>query len=141
MKAQRTLNVRTNASRVNTRAVRAEHRDDPWASISHDVISRFLDVLMLEHALARKTRVAYRLDLHKLDCWMQLTHQRSSIAATSEDLQDYFDQHLSGSCSVGILRRARNSARRFYGFLLDCHYRDDDPMVLALAGRALEVAA
>lgn len=124
---------------------------DPWQGVSHDVISRFLDVLMTEHALARKTRVAYGVDLHKLDCWMQLTRRRTAIAATSEDLHDYFAQQLFARSSLWTLKRARNSARRFYAFLQDCHYRDDDPMpgkivvqpgsVDAYAEHGLEVAA
>jgi len=124
---------------------------DPWQGISHDVISRFLEVLMTEHALSRKTRVAYRVDLHKLDCWMQLTRRRTAIAATSEDLNDYFAQQLSARHSSWTLKRARNSARRFYAFLRECHYRDDDPMprrivaqpdsVDAYAEHGLEVAA
>lgn len=124
---------------------------DPWEGVSHDVISRFLDVLLTEHAFARKTRIAYGVDLHKLDSWMQQTRRRSAITANSEDLHDYFAWQLPATCSMWTIKRARNSARRFYGFLRDCHYRDDDPMArpavvrprsaAAHGGRDLEVAA
>jgi site-specific recombinase XerD len=111
---------------MNTR-LNAIH-GDPWDGVSHDVISRFLDVLTTEHALARKTRVAYRADLHKLDGWMQLTRRCTAVAASSDDLDAYFAQQLLTNCSQWAIKRARNSARRFYGFLRDCHYREDDPM-------------
>lgn len=124
---------------------------DPWATVSHDVISRFLDVLLTEHAFARKTRIAYGVDLHKLDGWMQRTRQRSAIAANMGDLHHYFAEHLPESCSLWTVKRARNSARRFYNFLRDSHYRDDNPMARAkavrprvassLAASGLEVAA
>lgn len=131
--------------------VREDRSADPWVGVSDDVISRFLDVLLTEHAFARKTRVAYGVDLHKLDCWMQQTRRRSAIGASSEDLHDYFAEQLRANCSVWTVKRARNSARRFYGFLRNCHYRDDDPMAtstvararaaVVLTARTLEVAA
>lgn len=121
-------------------------RADPWMEVSHDVISRFLDVLLIECGLAPKARVGYGRALHDLDRWMQRTHGCSAIGASLEALQQYFDEQAASSCSLWALKRAHHSARRFYAFLRECHYRDDDPMAASLAAavfvrRGIEFAA
>lgn len=111
-------------------------RVDPWVGISHDAIARFLDVLLIERGLGRKALTAYRVDLHKLDCWMKRVHGRSAIAARTEELQQYFAEQGAACCSLSARKRARTSARRFYEFLRESHFREDDPMVGSSASPA-----
>jgi len=109
---------------------------DPWTGVSSDVIGRFLDVQITKRSFARRTRAAYRIDLQRLDRWMQQTVQRTAITADVTDLRRYFSKYLPAGCSSWTVKRARSSARRFYAFLRDCHYRDDDPMA-CLTGASL----
>jgi len=109
---------------------------DPWVDVSADVICRFMDVLLTRHAFSHRTRTAYSADLQNLDHWMRRTRQRTAITATAEDLHEFFSEQASESTSRSQVRRFRSSARRFYRFLRDCHYRDDDPMATASSDRA-----
>ena len=87
---------------------------DPWTGISEDVIRRFFDVLCIERGLPKGQLSAYRADLYAFDRWLIEAKSKTLISATKQDVSEY----LEGSTT---------SIKAFYGFLVDCGCRDDDP--------------
>jgi site-specific recombinase XerD len=82
--------------------------------ICEDVIRRFFDVLCIERGMPKGMLSAYRADLFAFDCWLTQAKRKTLISATKPDVSDY-------------LTSSTASIEAFYGFLVNCGCRDDDP--------------
>jgi hypothetical protein len=100
---------------------------DLGARTADTVIERFLDYYWVKYGVSTQTLTAYREDLIALDCWMVLLKQKTLLSATAQDMRDYLDvKYRTG----GGTRRdppSLSCVKRFYSYLLEYGFRDDDP--------------
>ncbi len=101
---------------------------DLWALTSDTVIERFLDSYWIRYGVSPQTLHAYRDDLTALDRWMVLFKRKTLVGATANDIRDFL--HVKYSISGGFIQGdppSLSCVKRFYFYLLECRFRDDDP--------------
>ena len=93
------------------------------------LIERFIDSLWTECALSRNTLDAYRGDLQAYARWLG-GHDRSLVAATRADLQDYLVSRMDCGTRPRTVARLLSSIRRLYRYLLREEVVTEDPAAL-----------
>jgi len=102
---------------------------DPWQGSSHDLVQRFIDVLLVERRYSLYTCADYRTDLRRLDGWLQRFEACTLVSASDQHLIRYLGDWVRRRGSIRKLSRVLLSLRRFYEFLCESHVREDDPML------------
>jgi len=94
---------------------------------SATVIERFLDYYWIRHGVSNSTLEAYRNDLIALDHWMVRFRSTTLVNATEADIREF----ITAAWRVGAanLRElpSLSCVKRFYFYLLEGKFRDDDP--------------
>jgi integrase/recombinase XerD len=94
-------------------------------AISHSLIERFCDSLLIEDGLSKNTLLAYERDLKALEAWLT-NHKTDLETATATELQDYIAlRHLDSKATSS--NRRLTVLRRFYHYLIRESLRKDDP--------------
>jgi integrase/recombinase XerD len=91
------------------------------------VLQGFTDTLWLEDGLAKNSLAAYGRDLKALAQWLAV-HQSSLMQASADQLSAYMSERFAGSRATSSNRRL-SVLRRFYGYLVQRGWREDDPTV------------
>jgi site-specific recombinase XerD len=123
-----TTAIRLDAEQAADEVLRPRHEQhDFWEFISGTVIQRFLDYYWVKHGVSHDTLKAYRQDLIALDRWMLLFKHKTLVTATEADIRDFLDAKYRAS--GGRLRNlpSLSCVKRFYFYLLDGGFRQDDP--------------
>ncbi len=100
---------------------------DPWSSASGGVIERFLDSMWMRHGFSPPTLEAYRADLRSLDRWLLLMKQRTVVQAGEDDLREFLAVRMEGVAPRPKHPPSLSCIKRFYRFLVDGRFRNDDP--------------
>jgi site-specific recombinase XerD len=100
---------------------------DLWALTADTVIERFLDCYWVKYGVSKETLVAYHDDLIVLDRWMVLLKQKTLVSATAQDIRDFLDVKYRTGGGVQRDPPSLSCVKRFYFYLLECGFRDDDP--------------
>jgi site-specific recombinase XerD len=115
---------------MTTTAIRLDAPPDPrdfWEFISGTVIQRFLDYYWVKHGVSHDTLKAYRTDLIALDRWMLLFKHKTLVTATEGDIREFLDaKYRAGGGRLRALP-SLSCIKRFYFYLLEGGFRDDDP--------------
>jgi len=102
---------------------------DPWQGSSHDLVQRFIDVLIVQRRYSLYTCADYRADLRRLDGWLQRSEACTLASAGDQHLIRYLSDWVRRRGSTRKLSRVLLSLRRFYEFLCESHVRADNPML------------
>lgn len=81
-------------------------------------VQMFVDSLWLEKGLSKHSLSAYRSDLTLFAQWLQSTHQRNLIEASSADIQHYLACQLAQGHKARSLARLLSCLRSFYRYQL-----------------------
>lgn len=81
-------------------------------------VQMFVDSLWLEKGLSKHSLSAYRSDLILFAQWLQSTHQRNVIEASSADIQHYLAYQLAQGHKARSLARLLSCLRSFYRYQL-----------------------
>lgn len=100
---------------------------DLWALTSDTVIERFLDCYWVKYGVSKETLNAYHDDLVALDRWMVLLKQKTLVSATTQDIRDFLDVKYRTDGGIQRDPPSLSCVKRFYFYLLECGFRDDDP--------------
>ena len=100
---------------------------DPWSSASGGVIERFLDSMWVRHGFSPSTLGAYRADLRSLDRWLLIMKQRTVVQAVEDDLRQFLAVRMEGVPPKPKHPPSLACIKRFYRFLVDGGFRNDDP--------------
>ncbi len=99
-------------------AKRPSHADN-------ELIQGFTDALWLEDGLAKNSLSAYARDLNALAQWLA-AYQSSLMQASGDQLSAYMSERFAGSRATSSNRRL-SVLRRFYGYLVQRGWREEDP--------------
>jgi site-specific recombinase XerD len=108
-------------------AARRRRERDLWALTADTVIERFLDCYWVKYGVSPETLLAYREDLIALDRWMVLLKQKTLVSAMAQDIRDYLDVKYRTDGGIQRDPPSLSCVKRFYFYLLDYGFRDDDP--------------
>jgi site-specific recombinase XerD len=100
---------------------------DIWAFTADAVIERFLDSYWVKYGVSTETLIAYRDDLSALDRWMGLLKQKTLVSATEQDVRDFLDVKYRTSRGMQRDPPSLSCVKRFYFYLMEYGFRDDDP--------------
>lgn len=92
-----------------------------------DAVVAFLDMLVAERGASPNTVAAYSRDLADLSAFMT-GRSRSVVAASGDDLRDYFELAKIGQgVAARTLARRLSAIRQFFAFVLSEGWRRDNP--------------
>jgi integrase/recombinase XerD len=86
----------------------------------------FLEMMAVERAAAKNTLTAYSKDLSDAQGFLA-ARKRDLAAASTEDIEAYFQALSDRGLSPATAARRRASVRQFYRFVLGEGWREDDP--------------
>jgi integrase/recombinase XerD len=91
------------------------------------VIERFLDYYWVRHGVSNSTLETYRNDLTALDGWMARFRGTTLVGATEADIREFITAAWrAGAANLRELP-SLSCVKRFYFYLLEGKFRDDDP--------------
>jgi site-specific recombinase XerD len=94
---------------------------------SSNLVQWFLDYYWIRHPISGDALASYRLELLALDHWLANSRKKKLVSASRTDLQDYFDSRYRSASNHGGGLPSMSCIKRFYFYLVEVGFRDDDP--------------
>lgn len=91
------------------------------------LLAAFIDALWLEENLAENTRTAYGRDLKIANDWLTKHKHCELRDCVSADLMHLLSARLADGQSPRSVARQRSALKRFYAWMKQQQYREDDP--------------
>jgi len=95
-----------------------------------DEAEEFLNWLVVERGRAANTIQAYRRDLNQYEYFLSLSKKKVK-KANVQDIENFLSSRLQAGVAKSSLARQFSAIRMLHRFMVEEHFRDDDPAALA----------